>query len=441
MAIVSVPYNPWKENLAAQIGMMLGQNLLEKSNASAANKKVAAFMGEIMKGVDPTYENAAVQNEIIARQNAVNGGFAGGQSPIGTSSPMEAGGPGAPGGGIPVEAVAAAMGAAPPQGGYNIAAVDPRSQQMIPGAMRPDRMLARAPVTPMIDVVKALQLVATPRFAPYASALFKTVNDLVGMNTTMRENAYKDFDTNKRGQVGAWQTKLASDIASGRIDERTGRNMMAAIGSFIGNPMEYSANQERTEATDRGSILDYEGRKYAADQSLKGSLANAARPVYGGGGGGYQPYDGTKRDAMTFFTTTERDTFNQLIKAYGPAPTQEQVAASRQAARDEANRQTAKMYPDSPFAVEYNRAENEKRDVAEFTAMAMGNQDFSKALSDAARQGEAAVRRVASQALLPNGRKPTAAQIESLVRTIMGQVKPDGRGDTQKTPQMPYKGA
>ena len=99
------------------------------------------------------------------------------------------------------------------------------------------------------------------------------------------------------------------------------------------------------------------------------------------------------------------------------------------------------MYPDSPFAAEFNRAENEKREVAEFTAMAMGNQDFSKALSDAARQGEAAVRRVASQALLPNGKKPTATQIESLVRTIMGQVEPSSQGDTQKTPQMPYKGA
>ena len=92
MSVVVAPYNPWKQNIAAQIGMMLGQHLLEKSSASAANEKVAAFMGEIMNGVDPTYENAAVQNEIIARQNALaSGGYGMPPTPTGAGATMAAG--------------------------------------------------------------------------------------------------------------------------------------------------------------------------------------------------------------------------------------------------------------------------------------------------------------------------------------------------------------
>lgn len=417
MAIVVAPYNPWKQNIAAQIGMMIGQNALEKHRAAETGRKVAAFLGEVMQGVDPTYENAAVQNANVAREREEAQKTALGQA----TPPM-----------VPTTTGERTIGGAPSPAAspYNVEAMDPRSANLLPASIRPGASLSRAPVTPTIDVVKALQLAATPRFAPYSNAIFQKVNELVNMNSVMRENAYKDFDTNLKAYVGAHQAKYGADATNGLIPERDARNMTAAIGAMIGNPLEYAANQERSEAADRGSLLDYEGKKYAADQSFKGSLANAARPVYGGNSG-YQPYDGTKRDAMNFFTTTERDTFNQLIKAYGPAPTPEQVATSRQAARDEANRQTAKMYPDSPFAVEYNRSENEKREVAEFTAMAMGNQDFFKALSDAARQGEAAVRRVASQALLPNGRKPTAAQVESLVPIIMGQVKPSGQGDAQ----------
>ncbi|NCC19078.1 MAG: hypothetical protein EOM29_09085, partial [Bacteroidia bacterium] len=228
MAIVVAPYNPWKQNIAAQIGMMIGQNALEKHRAAETGRKVAAFLGEVMQGVDPTYENAAVQNANVAREREEAQKTALGQA----TPPM-----------VPTTTGERTIGGAPSPAAspYNVEAMDPRSANLLPASIRPGASLSRAPVTPTIDVVKALQLAATPRFAPYSNAIFQKVNELVNMNSVMRENAYKDFDTNLKAYVGAHQAKYGADATNGLIPERDARNMTAAIGAMIGNPLEYAA--------------------------------------------------------------------------------------------------------------------------------------------------------------------------------------------------------
>ena len=283
MAIVSVPYNPWKENIAAQIGMMLWSKMLEQYQAAEAGRKFAAILQESgnWTGAD---EDARALNEVARQQIAESSADARltqpfvttGGVPVAVGSPSVA--PGVPGG---APMAAGIPGGSPTLeqiggGGFNVNEYDPRLAPYLSKAQQMGGVASRAPETPNFNLVKMMELLATPRFAAYSGPIMDQILKMQTLYGQRREGNWKDWKTLVEAMGASSQGQTLAAAATGNLPKNVDFvKLAAAQGTHIGPPHQAIWEQEKSRVMDADSQRDYALGLYASDNNLAGTRAHA----------------------------------------------------------------------------------------------------------------------------------------------------------------------
>ena len=337
MAIVSVPYNPWKENLAAQIGMMLGSKMLEQYQSSEAGRKFAAILQESgnWTGAD---EDARALNEVARQQIAESGADARlGQpvmAPAGTLFPAAGGVPVALPGASPM--AAGVPGQAPTleqlgSAGFNVNEYDPRLAPYLSKAQQPGGIASRAPETPNFNLVKMMELLSTPRFAAYSGPIMDQILKMQSLYGQRREGNWKDWKTLVEAMGASAQGQTLAASATGNLPNGVDlAKLTAAQGTHIGPPHQAIWEQEKSRVADADSKRDYGLGMYVSDNNLAGTKehAQAIRDsaaiqanAYGNRGSGGSGYNSNLSTAANL----ARADFAEWSKAEGATATPEQA--------------------------------------------------------------------------------------------------------------------
>jgi len=311
MAIAVAPYNPWRENLAAQILGSVAQNYLQNQRASEVSKKWGALMGLFpMEGQD---QDAATINRMVEEQRQISerdaiahllskqasAGLTG-IPQTGASEDIRYGLSGATRQAMPQldkwqtpEGVAAEQvlldritnSYLPPSesegANWNMNSYNAGMANRIPMQFTPEGVFSKAAETPNYKFKDMINALADPRFSPYAKELMAEIKNLEDLYTSRRNNNYLDMEAAKKNLIGAYQANMimrhAQDLPTA----------MTALSAFYSNPAEHAtsmaaSNQKnffdsmgnRLLAGERayGSELDAAAKRFAAQKALEGQL-------------------------------------------------------------------------------------------------------------------------------------------------------------------------
>ena len=303
MAIVVAPYNPWRENLAAQILGNVAQNYLQNQRSSEVSKKWGALMGLFpMEGQD---QDAATINRMAEEQRKVSerdaiahllskqaGAGMSGIPQTGAAEDIRYGLSGATRQAMPQldkwqtpEGVAAeqvlldriANSYLPPSesegANWNMNSYNAGMANRIPKQFTPEGVFSKAAETPNYRFRDMINALADPRFSPYAKELMAEIKNLEDLYTSRRNNNYLDMEAAKKNLIGAYQANMimrhAQDLPTA----------MTALSAYYSNPAEHAtsmaASNQKNFFDSVGNRMDAGSRQYAADASARATLGAA----------------------------------------------------------------------------------------------------------------------------------------------------------------------